>query len=202
MKCGSKDLGLKGIVLEETLASGHSKFENKVAWVRFALADAGYIDRSRRGVWALTEKGRTAGTLSDEQVRALLPEIQRKTKRPAEPGGELADGDEPEEAGYKRQLLDLFRSLPPAGFERLCQRLLRESDFEHVTVTGRSGDGGIDGHGVVKVNAFVSFKVLFQCKRDAGTVGSPQVRDFRGAMQGRADKGIILTTGFIRLFRK
>ena len=71
---------------------------------------------------------------------------------------------------------------------------LRQRSGE-VTVTGRSGDGGIDGLGILQVNRLVSFKVVFQCKRYNGSVGSPQIRDFRGAMMGRADKGIILTTG-------
>jgi restriction system protein len=106
---------------------------------------------------------------------------------------ETADVELPQ--GYKEQLLNVLRQLPPSGFERLCQRLLRESGFEQVDVTGRSGDGGIDGIGIVKVNAFVTFKVLFQCKRYGRGVSCGQVRDFRGAMQGRADKGIILTTG-------
>ena len=85
--------------------------------------------------------------------------------------------------------------IPPDGFERLCQRLLRESGFEKVQITGKSGDGGLDGIGILQINAFVSFKVLFQCKRYSGSVNASQVRDFRGAMMGRADKGIILTTG-------
>lgn len=89
----------------------------------------------------------------------------------------------------------MLLQLSPAGFERLCQRLLRESGFVQVVVTGRSGDGGIDGHGTLQINPLVSFKVLFQCKRYANAVTPTQVRDFRGAMQGRADKGIILTTG-------
>ena len=92
-------------------------------------------------------------------------------------------------------LLNKLMELPPNGFERLCQRLLRESGFESVTVTGRSGDGGLDGLGILEVNPLVSFKVLFQCKRYSGSVTPSQVRDFRGAMMGRADKGIILTTG-------
>jgi restriction system protein len=85
--------------------------------------------------------------------------------------------------------------LSPSGFERICQRLLREAGFEKVEVTGRSGDGGIDGNGVLQLNPFVSFQVLFQCKRYEGNVTASQVRDFRGAMMGRAEKGIILTTG-------
>jgi restriction system protein len=92
-------------------------------------------------------------------------------------------------------VLERLRNLPAAGFERFAQRLLRESDFEEVTVTGRSGDGGIDGIGILQVNPLVSFKVLFQCKKYVGAVSASHVRDFRGAMQGRADKGIILTTG-------
>ena len=90
-----------------------------------------------------------------------------------------------------------MRALPPAGFERICQRLLRESGFQQVIVTGRSGDGGIDGHGVLEINPLVTFKVLFQCKRygDSTAVTPSQIRDFRGAMQGRADKGLVLTTG-------
>lgn len=98
-------------------------------------------------------------------------------------------------ANHKDVALELLRRLPPNGFERFCQRLLRESDFEEVSVTGRSGDGGIDGIGILQVNPLVSFKVLFQCKRYVGSVSAGQVRDFRGAMMGRADKGIILTTG-------
>lgn len=94
------------------------------------------------------------------------------------------------------QLIDLLvNKLSPAGFERLSQRLLREAGFVQVVVTGRSGDGGIDGYGTLQVNPLVSFKVLFQCKKYASSVSPSQVRDFRGAMAGRADKGIIVTTG-------
>lgn len=96
---------------------------------------------------------------------------------------------------YRDEALGLLLSLPPSGFERLSQRLLREAGFTQVVVTGQSGDGGIDGHGTLQINPLVSFKVLFQCKRYQGSVSASQVRDFRGAMAGRADKGIILTTG-------
>ena len=201
-----KDMGLNDGFLEETLESGQSRFYNLIAWVRLYLVLTGYIDRSRRGVWTLTDKARNIERLSDAEIQSLLFEIQRKGKQsdtavnsvttPAMAGeNDLEDEEAPEEIPYTSQLLNILRSLPAPGFERLCQRLLRESGFEQVTVTGRSGDGGIDGIGTLKINAFVSFKVLFQCKRYSGTVGSGQVRDFRGAMQGRADKGIILTTG-------
>ncbi len=99
------------------------------------------------------------------------------------------------EGSYREQLLTILKSLPPAGFERLCQRPLREAGFEQVTVTGRAGDGGIDGYGILPLNHLISVKVIFQCKRYEGTVGPSTIRDFRGAMDGRADKGIVLNTG-------
>ena len=98
--------------------------------------------------------------------------------KPAPPRPQLALWD------YRQHLLTVLRKLPPKGFERLCQRLLQESGFEQVEVTGASGDGGIDGIGVLKLNAFVTTRVLFQCKRYAGSVGSPEVRNFRGAIGG------------------
>ena len=107
-----------------------------------------------------------------------------------------------ETTDYKVDFLNKLKSLSPAGFERICQRLLRESGFAQVKVTGKSGDGGIDGNGILEVNPFVSFNVLFQCKRYQGSVSPSQIRDFRGAMMGRADKGIFLTTGSFTLDAK
>ncbi len=194
----AKDLGLEGSpLLEETLSSGVSKFENKIAWVRLYLVLTGYLDRSKRGVWTLTKKGKNAPILSDDEVNRLLLDVQRqgqmvdtKQDAPANDGDEV-DEEPPEESGYKSQLLAPVRRISPSAFERLCQRLLRESDFEQVVVTGRSRDGGIDGIGVLRINAFVAFKVLFQCKRYAGAVGSPVVRDFHGAMQGAQTRGLL-----------
>ncbi len=84
--------------------------------------------------------------------------------------------------------------MTPAAFERLAQRILREAGFQKVDVVGRAGDGGIDGVGLYKMS-LVSFPIYFQCKRYAGSVGAGVVRDFRGAMVGRGDKGLLITTG-------
>jgi restriction system protein len=89
----------------------------------------------------------------------------------------------------------LTQTLTPAAFERLVQRVLRESGFIRVEVTGRTGDGGIDGRGIARIHGLMSFHVLFQCKRYKGSVGPGEIRDFRGAMVGRADKGMFITTG-------
>lgn len=187
--------------------SGGSRFENDVAWVRFYLARAGYIDSSRRGVWSLTELGRSCGSLTDEQISSLIRAVQTQAPEAEAPHIsdeqiEAAVSEQVEQAppesinrDYREVTLDILQSLPPGGFERLCQRLLRESGFQQVKVTGRSGDGGIDGIGILQINPFVSFKVLFQCKRWGTAVGPSVVRDFRGAMMGRADKGLILSTG-------
>ena len=94
-----------------------------------------------------------------------------------------------ETASWREDLLDTLRNIPPDAFERLCQRLLRESGFIEVEVTGKSGDGGIDGHGIIRLAGLISFPVLFQCKRYSGSVGASVVRDFRGAMGGTSGKG-------------
>ena len=150
-------------------------------------------------MWALTDLGRKAA-LDADSVRNLFRGVQKQftARHRPEKEEESAEQDLPEGEldDYRAQLLATLRALPPGGFERVCQRLLRESGFQQVVVTGRSNDGGIDGHGVLEINPLVTFKVLFQCKRYGDRSVSPaQVRDFRGAMQGRADKGLILTTG-------
>jgi restriction system protein len=184
-----------------------SRFENEVHWARFYLAKGGYIDASRHGVWTLTEKARTLGRVTPAQGREIyrtVAAVFRKSRGKASPAEDSRAADErvapATEAdhtfvNYRESVAASLQALPAAGFERFCQRLLREAGFEEVTVTGRSGDGGIDGIGILQVNALVSFKVLFQCKRYTGSVTPSQVRDFRGAMMGRADKGIMLTTG-------
>ena len=184
----------------QTNKNGGSRVRNQVAWARFYLAKADLLDSSRSGVWALTEKGRTLH-LSPNAVARLFKDVQASFPRAEKPNAvddatEITPPMDPsDDSASKRSLLDVLKSLSPGGFERVSQRLLRESGFERVIVTGKSGDGGIDGHGILQVNPFVSFTVLFQCKRYAGAVSASQVRDFRGAMMGRADKGIVITTG-------
>jgi restriction system protein len=192
----------------ELLEGGAPRFDNQVAWARFYLVKAGLVDSSKRGVWSLSDKGREITSLSLDEALTIFRQIHAEFQGERDIQEKVSQEDETVEEtiapndtavsddfSYRRKLLEVLMSLPPAGFERLCQRLLRESGFEQVIVTGRSGDGGIDGQGILQVNPFVSFKVLFQCKRYSGAVSVSQVRDFRGAMMGRADKGIILTTG-------
>lgn len=194
-----KKLNLSEDDQEDQLPSGASRFSNKVDWARYYLSKSGYVDSSTRGVSSLTEKGRNAKLSNDDAlqiVQTIRKEERNKQKSSSENKKEnLQDEIIETNSDYRIVLLNKLMNVSPNGFERLCQRLLRESGFESVLVTGRSGDGGIDGNGLLQVNPFLSFKVLFQCKRYSGSVNASQVRDFRGAMSGRADKGIILTTG-------
>lgn len=195
----ARELRISEAEQSEPLPSGvQTRFENQVHWARFYLAKAGYIDSSQRGVWTLTEKGRSLGAVTPDEVQSIVKEVSAQTKPGGDDGLEPATGPDstaPSIGNYREELAHTLQSLPAAGFERFCQRLLRESGFQEVTVTGRSGDGGIDGIGILQVNRLVSFKVVFQCKKYAGSVSPSHVRDFRGAMTGRADKGIIITTG-------
>jgi restriction system protein len=179
--------------LEAKLRTGASRLDNQIAWSRIYLVREGLLDVSTAGVWALTKDGLTRGFTEDE-VLAVFKRIHgtfgSKKATPRLPV------DVPEDdTSHRSQLLEVIRSLPPGGFERLCQRLLRSSGFTKVVVSGRSGDGGIDGEGILEINPLVSLKVIFQAKRYKDAVSSPQIRDFRGAMQGRAEKGIFITTG-------
>ena len=187
--------------------NGQSRIKNQVHWARQYLVWADYLDSSKRGVWTLTDKGRSVdiNKLNPLEVFKSVQKKRFQAKRSEKQKAPSADEPLPEDLeikDHRTRLIELIRSLSPEGFERLSQRLLRESGFQHVTVTGRAGDGGIDGIGTLQVNPFVSFNVLFQCKRFQGTVTPSHVRDFRGAMMGRADKGIIITTGTFTLEAK
>ena len=159
------------------------------------------LDASQHGIWALSAKGENA-SLTDDQANEIFQkwvDIHRKAKIDKTEKEIIKEQEENEpdeiQPTNKIDLLQVLQNLTPEGFEKICQRLLRESGFEKVVVTGQSHDGGIDGYGTLEMNPFVSFKVLFQCKRYKGTVSRAQVGDFRNAMIGRAEKGIIMTTG-------
>jgi len=182
----------------------------RMAWARTYLKKAGYLSNSERGVWALTPQGREQEVAPDKVLEQVRGEYA--TKRAAAAPINLVDSvppnavdgalemiseeDEPDApATWKQQLNRKLLTMSADAFERLCQRILRESGFVEVKVTGRTGDGGIDGIGILRLQRVVSFQVLFQCKKWKGTVGAKEIRDFRGAMVGRSDKGLFLTTG-------
>ena len=172
------------------------KLEYRAAWARTYLKFAGAIESGGRGVWLVTKCGdKVANNQIDGLVKLAKKYQKDKRQSPRVSAQEVeATDEEDSELTWQQQLLARLQLLQATDFERLCQRFLRESGFTKVEVTGKSGDGGIDGTGVLRIN-LLSFHVLFQCKRYKSSVGAPVVRDFRGAMVGRADKGLVLTTG-------
>jgi restriction system protein len=191
---------------DEDIAEPHgergTELQYRLAWARTYLKFFGLLDNTARGVWVLTEKGQRVDSVDPRQVTRFVRNSTRR-KGSKQPGGgravsvpDLAEVAEAVlEQTWREKLLATLYALPPDAFERLTQRLLRESGFVQVKVTGRSGDGGIDGVGIVQLGGLLGFPVLFQCKRYRGSVGASAIRDFRGAMIGRADRGLVITTG-------
>ena len=167
----------------------------RIAWARTYLKKYGLLDNSQRGVWSLTEKGKNAEAVDTKEVRRAVKELDQAKKAKRSTTTDPETGDEASSDSWQEEALSALKEMDPIAFERLSQRLLRESGFIEVEVTQRSSDGGIDGRGVLRIGGLISFTVMFQAKRYKDSVGSSVVRDFRGALMGRADKGLIITTG-------
>lgn len=197
----SKTVEIAGLT-EDVLAQLHDPEKSsltevgyRLAWARTYLKKFGLLDNSSRGVWSLTDKAKSTLQVDPVEVVRVVRALDKQDAPKKRPVDETAR-ELSEEEGWKDKLSAvLTQNLDPAGFERLVQRILRESGFIHVEVTGRTGDGGIDGKGIARIHGFMSFHVLFQCKRYKGSVSASEIRDFRGAMVGRADKGLFITTG-------
>lgn len=183
--------------LHDPEKSSQTEVAYRLAWARTYLKKFGFLENSSRGVWALTEKARSNSSFNTQDVVLFVRALDKtQTANPSATTDDILLVEESENASWKQQLSTvLTQKLDPSAFERLIQRLLRESGFVQVEVSGKTGDGGIDGKGIARINGFMSFHVLFQCKRYKGSVGSSEIRDFRGAMVGRADKGLFITTG-------
>lgn len=191
---------------EDTLAvlhnpdkSSQTEIGYRLAWARTYLKKAGYLENSARGVWALTDKARQSEEIDSREIVSHVRSLDKKTSKgsedPTDPATAIDDSPEETLAWRERLHHILIEEMSPDAFERLTQRMLRESGFVHVEVTGRTGDGGIDGKGIARINGLMSFHICFQCKKYKGSVGSPEIRDFRGATVGRTDRGMFITTG-------
>lgn len=178
-------------VLHDPEKGGQTEVEYRLGWTRTYLKKYQVLENSTRGVWALTPKGRQLDRVNPKVVKRFVQQQSKKARVVSEDDLDEVDV----ETTWRDELLDILLKMDPSGFERLVQRLLRESGFTQVEVTGRTGDGGIDGKGIMRLGGLLSFHVIFQCKRYKGSVTVSQVRDFRGAMVGRADKGLLVTTG-------
>ncbi|MCB0193001.1 MAG: restriction endonuclease [Anaerolineae bacterium] len=181
-------------ILHDSEKGSQTEVEYRLAWARTYLKKYGVLENSSRGVWALTPKGRQLDQVNPRVVRRFVQNQKKKVKPTVIEDDEFVN-EADVEVSWRDELLTTLLKMEPSAFERLVQRLLRESGFIQVEVTGKSGDGGIDGKGIMRLGGLLSFHVIFQCKRYQGSVSVSQVRDFRGAMVGRADKGLLITTG-------
>lgn len=206
------NLNLSDEVLDEPhLGSlNQSEVEYQLAWARTYLKNYGIIVNSARSVWSITSEYASELTVSAKEIVAFTVQKNAK-KREMAKSNDKPDGkmDKPEDdidsnddvefpdevKPWRQQLANVLQNMDPYGVERLSQRLLRECGFTQVSVTKKSGDGGIDGTGKLKINGIVSFNVAFQCKRYKGLVSSGDIRDFRGSLTTDIEKGIFITTG-------
>lgn len=170
-----------------------TEIEYRLAWARTYLKNFGAIERSKQSIWSLTTKGKKMlkeDNIDPKEIQSFTAKKHGKSKSPTE-----ADLVEAESVNWKEQITDRLKNLDPYAFERLAQRLLRECGFSDVQVTKRSGDGGIDGTGKLRIQGIFSFNVAFQCKRYKGQVGAGAIRDFRGSLGTNIEKGVLITTG-------
>lgn len=172
-----------------------TKLSYRLAWARYYLKKYGLIENSTRGIWALKSDSLQNFGVDKDEVKKVVKELHMKNKKLTDILEEDFSGDEDNDISWQEELLLILQSIKPDQFERLCKRLLRETGFVNVEVTGKSGDGGIDGKGVLKIQGLLSFHIVFQCKRYKGSVSCNTIWDFRGAMAGRAEKGLVITTG-------
>lgn len=199
------DLGLPEDVTQVPHGKGsQTELAYRLGWARTYLKSFGILDNSARGVWSFTPQGENTEAVDPREVIQAYANLYRERKQsgaaagltaPGDPGDEDFDDPSPEVGSWRETLMASIQNMDPYAFERLCQRLLRESGFVEVEVTGRPGDGGIDGRGVFRMADLISFSVKFQCKQWSSSVGPNVVRELRGALDNSAERGLILTTG-------
>jgi restriction system protein len=193
-------LNLNDDQINDIHKGSRTKLNYQLAWAKNNLKNADLIENSKRGIWALTDKGNKTETV--DEIKLLRAVSEKNFRKRLTTGSNISNEQienieniEISDIKWEDELLEIIKNISPNAFERLCQRLLRELGFVDVKVTGKVGDGGIDGSGIIKINGTLSFHVVFQAKRFAKSVSSSVIRDFRGAMVGRADKGLVITTG-------
>ncbi|WP_407064279.1 restriction endonuclease [Campylobacter canis] len=173
-----------------------TEIDYRLAWARTLLKNFGAIDNSARSVWSISTNFTQILTIDGMEVYK-----KKNINQISEPSSSVSNSldiedNTPEEIrSWRQRLHEVLLKMNPYGFERLAQRLLRECGFSQVEITKKSGDGGIDGTGTLKINGMVTFKIAFQCKRYQGSIGSPEIRDFRGSLTTDIEKAVFITTG-------
>jgi restriction system protein len=181
-------------VVEEMHTFTMSEIEYKLMWARTYLKNFGAVENSKQGVWALTVKGAQMLKSGNIDTKEITQFTNKKHGKKI-PDVDTDDVPVEERKNWREQVADILFNMDAYAFEKLAQRLLRECGFSEVRVTKKSGDGGIDGTGKLRIQGIFSFNVAFQCKRYKGKVGAPEIRDFRGSLDQNIEKGVLITTG-------
>ena len=180
-------------IIDEMHSFTMTEVEYRLMWARTYLKNYGAVENSKQGVWVLTTKGAALAKQTDLDVKEIIRFTNNKNV--AAKNHDSDSNSFTETKGWREQITDILLNMSPYAFEKLAQRLLRECGFSDVEVTKKSGDGGIDGTGKLRINGIFSFNVAFQCKRYKGAVGAPDIRDFRGSLSTNIEKGVLITTG-------
>ena len=184
-------------------SSQRTELEYQLAWARTRLKAFGAITNSKRGIWIITPEFSDKKIVTRNDVVKFIKE-QRLKNKPKDVAEQLAEDNDPtndnietpeELEPWRNELSEILKTMDPFAFERLSMLLLRECGFTQVSVTKKTGDGGIDGSGKLRINGIFSFKVAFQCKRYSNSVSAGDIRDFRGSLTADAEKGVFITTG-------
>ena len=185
---------------------GALRFYNQVAWARQYLVWEELLDSTKRGVWTLTEKGRQT-KLSAEASRELFlrwvkihAQTRNKSKELSNPESIDAETSTPLSSDafkiqHREALIELLQNISADGFERFCRDIMLEMGLSNVVCVGKTGDGGIDGHGLLELNPVITLRVAYQCKKYSAGVGVKEIREFQSAIRGKFDKGILFSTG-------
>ena len=199
-----KQLDLPDEVIDEPHkeTGNETELAYRAKGARTYLKKYGLIENSARGVWTITpqyqKQGKQVKIDKNEIIRAVHQQDYQNRKNlneNANDQGLTVEEVSDESQSWERRLSAILMEMNPYGFEKLAQRLLRECGFSQVSVTKKSGDGGIDGNGKLKINGILTFNVAFQCKRYKGIVGASEIRDFRGSLTTDIEKGLFITTG-------
>jgi len=204
---------------KQLLPSGQQEvFSNRVAWAKTHLRMAGLVEGVARGVFRITERGKTVLQEHKDRVDLRVLRAQpgydaARTKKKKDCGAaaieESTDASQtPEESiegsyqtireGLGSELLQKLKAGSPAFFERLVVELLVKMGYggtrkDAGQAIGRSGDEGVDG--IIKEDRLGLDTIYIQAKRWDGSVSRPEIQKFAGALQGfRAKKGIFITT--------
>jgi len=197
--------------------SGNGRiFYDRICWAISYLNMAGLIQKTRRGVYAINDIGRTKLKNSSTVLLFIQEQISKREETRVKKTTITNDTDfpnnnqTPEESLYEAidgikatvygEILDTILNKSPREFEKLVVALLQKMGYggevhNSGMVTQYSNDKGIDG--IIKEDVLGFGRIHIQAKRYdySNTVGREEIQKFVGALAvAQSNKGIFITT--------